>query len=116
MQGSHAAIHFPQFFTYAGDDCAPKWARYLRDPDRPQDLCRRLREALGVTEDEIAAAKQRRDIGEWSYVQVAEVLEEKLSRTESRDNLASITKICRLHAEASGNAPCALGDTNPALQ
>ena len=60
VQGREAIKHFPDFLTYAGDDCCCKWASYLRDPDRPQVLYGRLQEALGVTEEEIAVAKRKK--------------------------------------------------------
>ena len=36
---------YPDFFVYAGDDCANRWATFLRDPRRPDELPGRLREA-----------------------------------------------------------------------
>ena len=91
VRGCDLIRHFPVFFTYAGDDCSSKWSRYLRDPERPQVLCRRLQEALGVSEKEIAGAGERLERGEWGVLQVMELLEERLERTDSRKRPFSIT-------------------------
>ena len=69
---------FPHFLTYAGDDCSPKWASYLQDPDRPNCMRQRLQDALGVSDDEVRSGKERIEKGEWTLTDVAELLDEIL--------------------------------------
>ena len=90
MDGREAIRLLPEFLTYAGDDCACKWARYLCDPERPQALYRRLQEALGVSDGEIAAAKAKRESGAWSLRNVIEMLEERLLSGAAKCPNASI--------------------------
>ena len=90
MDGRKAIRLLPEFLTYAGDDCACKWARHLCDPERPQALYRRLQEALGVSDGEIAAAKAKRESGAWSLRNVIEMLEERLLSGAAKCPNASI--------------------------
>ena len=82
----------PDFFTYAGDDCDGVRSPYLCDPDRPQVLRARLQEAFGVTEEEVAATKAKRDSGEWDILQVAELLDEKLTTTSVQEYTSSYVR------------------------
>ncbi|CAK0814408.1 unnamed protein product, partial [Prorocentrum cordatum] len=98
---------YPDFFVYAGDDCARRWATFLRAPDRPDRLAGRLREALGVTEDEISDAKRRLESGEWHMHHVAELLDERLNSAHSAHSAAAAVRL------AVGDGPGAQDDGNP---
>ena len=74
----------PIFYTYAGFDCSAKWATYLRDAERPSCLAGRLRECLGVTQEEITTAQKYVAQGEWTLAQVAAVLDELMVPTQNR--------------------------------
>ena len=67
----------------------------------------RLREALGVTEEEIADAKRRLEIGEWHVHHVAQLLEERLESADGANSVAAA--VCL----AAGGASGALGEGNP---
>ena len=50
------AVHqFQDFYLYAGFDCTNKWANFLCDEPRRQAMTMRLKDALGVTEEEIVS-------------------------------------------------------------
>ncbi|CAK0838914.1 unnamed protein product [Prorocentrum cordatum] len=85
--------HYPDFFVYACDDCAHRWATFLRAPDRPVKLAGRLREALGVTEEEISDAKRRLENGEWHMQHVAELLDERLNSAHSAHSVAAAARL-----------------------
>ena len=57
---------FPWAFTYSGCDCSHKWSAYLGEPQRCSLLRGRLSEALGVTEAEVAAGKDKIQNGVWT--------------------------------------------------
>ncbi|CAK0792583.1 unnamed protein product, partial [Prorocentrum cordatum] len=99
--------HYPDFFVYAGDDCANRWATFLRAPDRPDRLAGRLREALGVAEEEISDAKRRLESGEWHMHHVAELLDERLNSAHSAHSAAAAVRL------AVGDGPGAQDDGNP---
>ncbi|CAK0817607.1 unnamed protein product, partial [Prorocentrum cordatum] len=99
--------HYLDFFVYAGDDCANRWATFLRAPDRPDKLAGRLREALGVTEEEISDAERRLGSGEWHMHHVAELLDERLNSARSAHSVAAAVR------SAVGDGPGAQGDGNP---
>ncbi|CAK0847613.1 unnamed protein product, partial [Prorocentrum cordatum] len=99
--------HCPDFFVYAGDDCANRWATFLRAPDRLDKLAGRLREALGVTENEISDAKRRPESGEWLMHHVAELLDERLNSAHSAHSVAAAVRL------AVGDGPGAQDDGNP---
>ncbi|CAK0911448.1 unnamed protein product, partial [Prorocentrum cordatum] len=99
--------HYLDFFVYAGDDCANRWATFLRAPDRPDKLAGRPREALGVTEGEISDAKRRLESGEWHMHHVAELLDERLNSAHSAHSVAAAVRL------AVGDGPGAQGDGNP---
>ncbi|CAK0895070.1 unnamed protein product, partial [Prorocentrum cordatum] len=99
--------HYPDFFVYAGDDCTKRWATFLQAPDRPEKLAGRLREALGVTEEEISDGKRRLETGEWHVHHVAELLDERLDPARSTHSVAAAVRL------AAGEGSAALGDGNP---
>ncbi|CAK0850189.1 unnamed protein product, partial [Prorocentrum cordatum] len=99
--------HYPDFFVYAGDDCTRRWATFLQAPDRPDQLAGRLREALGVTEEEISDAKRRLESGEGHMHHVAELLDERLGSAHGAHSVAAAVRL------AVGDGPGALGDGNP---
>ncbi|CAK0862279.1 unnamed protein product, partial [Prorocentrum cordatum] len=99
--------HYPDFFVYAGDDCTRRWATFLQAPDRPDKLAGRLREALGVTENEISDAKRRLESGEWHVHHVAELLDERLGSAHGAPSVAAAARL------AASDASAALGDGNP---
>ena len=99
--------HFPDFFIYAGEDCTNRWATFLRAPERQDKLAGRLREALGVTEEEISDAKRRLGSGEWHVHHVAELLDERLDSAHGAHSVAAAVRL------AAGDASAALGDGNP---
>ena len=70
------AIHnLPNLYFYAGFDCTLRWATYLRDEPRRQTMAARLKEAFGVTEQEIDTCRQKVRSKQWSLAQVAAALE-----------------------------------------
>ena len=71
--------HFPMVFFYSGFDCSRKWSRYLGDEERPACIRRRLSEALGVTEEEVAVGKSKLESHDWSRQGVAAALGEYLA-------------------------------------
>ena len=99
--------HYPDFFVYAGDDCAKRWATFLRAPDRPNKLAGRLREALGVTEEEISDGKRRLETGEWRVHHVADLLDERLDTAHHTHSVAAAVRL------AVGEGSGAQGDGNP---
>ena len=105
VQGREAIKFFPAFLTYGGDDCSNKWARYLQDSDRPGILYDRLQEALGVTQEQVDVARSKVDNKEWTVVQVAEVLGEKLASKACSVPITSLSELLATHRKLEQTRP-----------
>jgi hypothetical protein len=54
-----AVAALPVLHTYAGFDCALKWATFLGDPNTSFSMSTRLSEHFGVADEEISAGRQK---------------------------------------------------------
>ena len=76
--------------------CSPKWSTYLGAEQQNKVastvLRERLSESLGVSETEITDARSRITHGEWSYEQVAAMLDEHL-QAEGHSSLPTLRSL-----------------------
>ena len=66
QQDLGALLHgLPEVASFVGADCSPEWLLYLRRslPEASKLILERLQESLGVTEDELRAARERLEAG-----------------------------------------------------
>ena len=54
-----AIRNLQDFYLYAGFDCTNKWAKFLGDEPRKETMTFRLKEAFGITDEEIQSCREK---------------------------------------------------------